>query len=290
MKRILVVADPYGSEQRTVVRAARLAAQMSARLEVVGFVYEHLANLPVEMALGSVEDVKAELIARHSKSIEKALEGAGKHSGHGVQVHWEKRVAERVNMLVAECEYDLVIKGGHRSETLTYTPTDWLLLRTCRVPVLLLSAKQWKKSTNVMAAVDLGTKVRSKLALNFKIVEHAAALAAALDSKLHISYVAPFSKVLRDLGLLSKHQLRREGERRAEKFRASLEERGIAVEAIHVAIGAPEKALISLAAENKAGLVVLGTVGRKKLVGRVLGNTAEQILRLLKADVLAIKP
>jgi universal stress protein E len=45
-----------------------------------------------------------------------------------------------------------------------------------------------------------------------------------------------------------------------------------------------------LAAENKAGLVVLGTVGRKKLVGRVLGNTAEQILRLLKADVLAIKP
>ena len=123
-----------------------------------------------------------------------------------------------------------------------------------------------------------------------QVVERAAAMAEALGSQLHVGYAVPFSKVLRDLGLLDRRQVQREGEQRAERYRATLEQRGIKVEAIHVATGAPEKVLINLAAENKAGLVVLGTVGRKKLVGRVLGNTAEQILRLLKADVLALKP
>jgi len=83
---------------------------------------------------------------------------------------------------------------------------------------------------------------------------------------------------------------KREGERRAEKFQAALEARGIPVAAMHVATGVPEKALVNLAAENRVGLVVLGIVGRRKLAGRVVGNTAEQILRLLKADVLALKP
>lgn len=289
MKKILVIADPHGSKQRAVVRGAELGASLGAKVDVAGFVYEHLANLPVDVDARALNKAQSELVAKQKEAIEKALGGAGK-SVRSIKVYWEKRVADRVIELASEKSYDVVIKGGHRSESLTYTPTDWQLLRSCRVPVLLLSEKHWKKSHNVLAAVDLGTKVRSKFELNYKVVEQAAVMAAALGSKLHVAYAVPFSRVLRDLGLLNRRQVQREGEQRAEKFRASLEERGIAVEAIHVATGAPEKVLINLAAENKAELVVLGTVGRKKLVGRVLGNTAEQILRLLKADVLAIKP
>lgn len=288
MRKILAVADPSGSEQRTVARAADLAARLPARIDVVGFVYEHLANLPVRMDEVALENVQRELVEKHKQQIEKRL--AQSKSKAGVEVYWEKRVADRVNQLVDAGGYEMVVKGGHRSETLVYTPTDWQLLRSCRVPVLLLADKQWKRSKHVMAAVDLGTKVRSKRALNQRVVEEAAAMAAALGSKLHIAYAIPFSPVLRDLGMLDKAELRREGLRLAERFRQTLEERGIAAEAIHVATGAPERALVNLAAKNQIGLVVLGTVGRKRLVGRVIGNTAEQILRLLKADVLAIKP
>lgn len=288
MRKILVVADPSGSEQRTVARAADLATRLPARLDVVGFVYEHLANLPVHMDDAALEQVQKELVEKHRQQIEKRLTQSKCKAG--VKVYWEKRVADRVNQLVEAGGYEMVVKGGHRSETLVYTPTDWQLLRSCRAPVLLLAEKQWKGSKHVMAAVDLGTKVRSKRALNQRIVEEAAALAAALGSKLHIAYAIPFSGVLRDLGMLDKAELRREGLRLAERFRQTVEERGIAAEAIHVATGAPERALVNLAAKNRIGLVVLGTVGRKRLVGRVLGNTAEQILRLLKADVLAIKP
>ncbi|MBU2678056.1 MAG: universal stress protein, partial [Gammaproteobacteria bacterium] len=55
-------------------------------------------------------------------------------------------------------------------------------------------------------------------------------------------------------------------------------------------VGIPEKVLVSIAARHHARLLVLGCIGRKRLAGRVIGNTAEKILRLLKADILAIKP
>ena len=288
MRKILIVADPAGGEQSTVARAADLADRLSARIDVAGFVYEHLANLPVRMSEEALGKAQKELVETHKRQIrEKLAQSKGKA---GVKVYWEKRVADRVNQLVEENDYDMVVKGGHRSETLVYTPTDWQLLRSCRVPVLLLAERQWKGGKHVMAAVDLGTRVRSKQALNLKVVEQAAAIAAALGTKLHIAYAIPFSAVLRDLGMVDTAELRREGLHLAEDFRRKLEKRGISAEAIHVVTGAPEKALVNLAAKNRVGLVVLGTVGRKKLAGRVLGNTAEQILRLLKADVLAIKP
>jgi universal stress protein E len=115
-------------------------------------------------------------------------------------------------------------------------------------------------------------------------------MSAALGCQLHVGYAVPFSAVLRDLDILNVSDLRREGERRAEEFRRSLSQRGITVDGFHVVTGQPEKALVSLAAKKRIGLVVLGCVGRRRLAGRVIGNTAEQILRLLKADVLALKP
>ena len=44
------------------------------------------------------------------------------------------------------------------------------------------------------------------------------------------------------------------------------------------------------AARVGAQIVVMGTVGRKGVKARLLGNTAERVLRHIKTDVLAIKP
>ena len=44
----------------------------------------------------------------------------------------------------------------------------------------------------------------------------------------------------------------------------------------------PENVIPSTAAKYKAGLVVIGTMGRKGIAGKLMGNTAEKILKLLK--------
>jgi universal stress protein E len=191
---------------------------------------------------------------------------------------------------VAKNPVDLVMKGAHRSETIAYTPTDWQLLRRCKSSVMLIAAKRWKKSENVLAAVDLGTRSSSKKKLNNKVVAEASAMAAALGSKLIISYALPISHVLRDLDIIDEYKLKREAQKRLDAYCENLEEEGVPVAANQLVTGAPEKALVNAAAKNRAGLVVLGSVGRKRLAGRVIGNTAEQILRLARADVLAVKP
>ena len=290
MKRILVIADPYDRPQRIIRRATALAAKLGARIDIVGFIYEHIANLPVKIGEYDIESLEGDLVEKHRQQIQKKFDEVAKDVAGSVEVHWEKRVADWVIQRTQEKNYDLVIKGGHRSETFLYTSTDWQLLRGCRTPVLVIADQRWRGGKHVMAAVDLGTSVKSKLALNYKVVEAASLMAKALSCELHIGYVVPFSKVLRDLDMLDKKKLQREGIRLAREFKDSLTERGIAVEDIHVATGRPEKALVNLAAKNRVGTVVMGCVGRAAVSGKVLGNTAEQILRLVKADVLAIKP
>lgn len=292
MRRVLVIADPHGETQHTIRRAVALAARLDARLDVVGFVYEHLGNLPGDFDDQQLATLRTKLVNQHLSDVDKAVKKAvgERPLRTTVEVHWEKRVGDWVNRSLKQQLYDLVIKGAHRSETLAYTSTDWQLLRGSPAAVLLLAEKRWKKGAHVMAAIDLGTRSRSKMKLNYKVVESAYAMSEALRCRLHVAYAIPFSVVLRDLDMLDKERLRSEGKKRAERFRQSLADRGIEVEKIHVRTGAPEKVLVSQAASLQARLVVLGCVGRKNLAGRVIGNTAEKILRLLKADVMAIKP
>jgi universal stress protein E len=293
VKKILVVADRLGGDQRVVARGIELARKTRAELLIVGFVYEHIANLPIDDIENFEAKVRAELLEAHRKQLLKKyreLSGEGRSPAHSVELHWEKRVADWVIDRVAKDGFDLVMKRVHRSETLTYTPTDWQLLRSCPCPVLLVADKLWKRGKNVLAAVDLGTRRRGKKALNTKVAEQASALATALECKLIVSYALPVSRVLRDLGVIDEKKLRRNAQERLTRFCESLEAREIIVDEQRLVTGPPEKALINSAARSRAGLLVLGCVGRKRLAGRVIGNTAEQILHLTNIDVLAIKP
>ena len=293
MKKILVIADPLGGDQRVIARAVEFARESGAELLIVGFVYEHIANLPVDDIESVEPKVREELLSAHRKQLLKKyreFKGKGASLPHTIEVHWEKRVAEWVIDRAAKDNFDLVIKRVHRSETFTYTPTDWQLLRGCRSSVLLIADKHWKRSKNVLAAVDLGTRGRGKKALNIKVVEEANALAKLLNCKLVVSYALPVSRVLRDLDVIDEKKMRRKAQDRLAKFCESLEERGITIDDQRLVTGPPEKALVNAAARSRAGLLVLGCVGRKRLAGRVIGNTAEQILRLANVDLLAIKP
>jgi universal stress protein E len=292
VKKILIIADQLGGDQRVIARGIELAQKTGAELVIVGFVYEHVANLPIDDLRNFEAKVKGELLEAHRKHLLKKyreLHGKGKSPAHSVEVHWEKRVAEWVIDRVAKDGFDLVMKRVHRSKTLTYTPTDWQLLRGCACSIFLIADKRWKRSNNVLAAVDLGTRGRGKKALNMQVVEEASALAGVLESKLVVSYALPVSRVLRDLDIIDEKKMRRQAQERLSKFCESLEAREIVVDEQRLVTGPPEKALINAAARSRAGLLVVGCVGRKRLAGRVIGNTAEQILRVANVDILAIK-
>ena len=45
-----------------------------------------------------------------------------------------------------------------------------------------------------------------------------------------------------------------------------------------------------MTADSDSTIVVIGSVGRKGLIGQLIGNTAEKVLKLLKTDVLILSP
>jgi universal stress protein E len=59
---------------------------------------------------------------------------------------------------------------------------------------------------------------------------------------------------------------------------------------IHFMAGPASKVIPSTASKYSAGLVIIGSIRRKGLKAKVMGNTAESVLALLKTDILVIQP
>ena len=55
-------------------------------------------------------------------------------------------------------------------------------------------------------------------------------------------------------------------------------------------LGPVEKVIASQAASKRAQMVVMGTVGRRGVKARLVGNTAEKVLKHLNTDIIALKP
>jgi len=132
--------------------------------------------------------------------------------------------------------------------------------------ILVVADRLGEQQRIIARAVELASRVGAKQALNYEIVERAAALSGALGCQLHIGYAVPFSAALQDLDIISVSSLRREGVQRAEEFGRSLAQRGITVDGLHVVTGKPEKALVSLAAKKAADVLAIKPRGLRASV------------------------
>ncbi len=292
LDNILVIADQDDPRQFAARAAIELLPAATGRLHVVGFVHEHAAAEPGVLSATAAATLQRALLADKRRwlkgSVAKLLPGGGRSR---IEVAWAADIVDWVVDAVARDGIDLVVKAGHRSENLFYTPTDWQLLRRCPVPVLIADNRQRKKSQRILAAIDAGSTDPVQVGLNRKVLSAAADLGAALGARVHVAYVIPVSTVARDLDLIDIEALER---RTRAKLGASLAalagEHGIPAENIVIKAGPPDRLLPSIAAKLKADMVVMGTVGRTGAAGKLLGNTAEQVLHRLRTSMLALRP
>lgn len=287
MSKIFVVADLSDNKQVAITRACELAQKTNSELHVVYFCYQSLRFIQDDS-----QNIQQTLIDTITLEAETSLDKmVPEEVNYSFEVVWEKHIYQWINTYAKEHSPSMVVKTAHRSETFLYTSTDWQLLRECSAPVFIVSDNKWRKSPNVLAAIDLETKSKSKQALNHQILKAAKAFSQTNESELFVCYTVPFSKVLRDLGIHFKDELENGAAKTLKpKIEKLAAEYDIPLANFTIKAGEPEKVIPSIAAKQKAGLVVIGTVGRKGLKAKVLGNTAEKILNLLKSDVLALKP
>ncbi|WP_018692227.1 universal stress protein [Algicola sagamiensis] len=287
MQHILVIADEIDHNPIAIQHAEQLALAYQVPIHVVFFCYARLrewgsnAAAIKEQVLKGLEDKSSEIL---TKTITKDIKVTH-------ELVWEKHIHNWVNHYVDIHDVSMVVKTGHRSESMTYTPTDWHLLRECGAPVFIAVEEQWRKAKHVMAAIDLETTNKEKEGLNQKILTEAQQIAKVLGVDLHACYTITVPRLLRDLGIVYPDEKEREVKQEIQpKLEAISKEFGIDMANFHITVGEPDKVLLSNAAKHKIGILVLGMMGRRGLEGSVIGNTAEEILGLLKTDILAIKP
>ncbi len=200
-------------------------------------------------------------------------------------------IAEWTSQTVASRAIALVIKTGDYSRKVFHTPTDWKLIRQLTCPLLICSPKKWKSKPCILATVDVASRNALQQTINGKVLDMAQQLAVAGHSKLHVAYTIAIAKALDALVITEPPEvMRKKGVAATKKLHNLLEQHGTSADAAHVTAGDPVKEIASIAKKIKAELVIMGSVGRKGVKGKLLGNTAENIIKNLRTDLLIIKP
>ncbi len=292
LDRILAVADQEDARQPAVRAALELLSAAPGQLQVAGFVYEHAAAEPGVLSASAAATLRRALLAAKRRWLKQCV-GALLPEGTRARIEavWTADLVDWVVEAVRREDIDLVVKAGRRSESLFHTPSDWQLLRRCPAPVLITGPKPRAKLCRILATVDAGSADPIQLGLDRKVLGAAAGLAAALGARVHAAYVVPVSTIARDLDLIDVAALQRRTRARLGAPLAALAaEYGIPAERVIIEAGPPERLLPRIAARLKADLVVMGTVGRSGARGKLLGNTAEQVLQRLHTNLLALRP
>lgn len=301
IRKILVaVKDPAARVLPAVDKAAQLARAFDASIELYHSITERVLADPYADYLNRLADFERETEQRYTLELESLAEKLCKQ---GLKAHasadWDYPAAEAlvrrgrredVDLIVAECH-----AGARRAAPWLLHLTDWELVKTSPVPLLLVkNASPWKKPV-ILAALDPAHTQAKKAGLDAEILQVASQFSETLDGSLEVmhSFEPLPAYVLMGLGASGTmpSEITTELEERATKLlQDALKGSGQTRAPRHIVPANPKDAIPQVARDTGCAIVVMGAVSRSGLKRVFIGNTAERVLDDLPCDVLVVKP
>jgi len=203
--------------------------------------------------------------------------------------------AEIIKM-VMQGNYDLVIKASSSPANLEehlLGSTDMHLLRKCPSPVWIDRPGKAIPYQQILAAVDpLGDAGAAN-----NIMQLATSLAAREKAQLQVVHAWQFygeSMIRNGRAKLSIAEadalVDGEYKRRVDKLNTLLKNYGLSTDDDNVHLVKDQAVPGILQASESADLIVMGTIGRVGVPGFFIGNTAEEVMQMTQASILAVKP
>jgi universal stress protein E len=299
IRRILVaIKDPDAMVLPAFSKAVQLARAFGASLEIY-----HAIATPVytsfELTEQSLREMTESRIASCRWRLATLAAGAREQQLQvNTTVDWDFPPHEAIVRRAHLCHADLIVAECHEGRRLApwlVHLTDWELLRTSHVPVLLVRSKQPYEHPIVLAAVD-PTHTHAKPAnLDTEILAAGARFTRALSGSLHALHAyfpvpldVPTSALRSDASAARLYKEVRSRARAA--FDRTMRQARIPRARRHLVDSNPVDAIPDTAREVGADLVVMGAVSRSGLKRVFIGNTAERTLGAIHCDVLVVKP
>ena len=320
MSNFLVVADPleYVEEedgeasgqklfpQPAFAKAIELAAKGDT-VEVLIVIYESLLDLDISEAddsdglginfQGSVRDLLVENEERKwQRYLEQFWPDTDLDFNLLVHVAWGKNLFEIIVERVEELQCELIIKSGHRTETLFHTPTDWLLFRDAPVPVLSVCVDtkhkpKGKEKTVIITALDLLSQNPDKRWLNQQLVVHASDLARLMGADLHFCVAIDIPGLVKDLELIDVNgHLKTQEELIQKEAKVLFNTLNLPLKKdnLHIREGSPHGVINYYSRLLNVSCIVVGSMGNRGVKGKLIGNTAERVVHLANRDLMVV--
>jgi universal stress protein E len=276
---ILVAIDRGEDARIAIAKAGMLAQRLGARVELFlcdaecAFALKH-----VYTSRGTTAAREASLAESRRYLVELRNSVLPSDVTCDIEVACESPLYESIVHKVQRSRPDLVIRAlqGHTSSGLCLGGTNWALIRTCPVPVMLVGTRSWGRTPRIAAAVDISSVELPELTR--AILEAAQYVASRTTGVLDVIHSANGNQpadrgAQATTGLLSK---------RAQEARVTAQ--------LHVAIGDPARTLPALVAERRYDLLVVGTLSHRKGPDAVVGTLTGRLLEMAGCDLLLVKP
>jgi nucleotide-binding universal stress UspA family protein len=284
--RLLCATDLSSRADRAIRRAGRLTRDFQAELVLLSVVDDDQPARLIESGRREVGALLAEL-------------SGAMHELQGLSPRLRVEVGDAfdtiINVAEAECA-DLVVMGEHRKRLLRDVVVGTTIERVMRLgqrPVLMVNAPSERPYQRVLATLDMSEPSAHAL----RTANRLGLLRRAELIIFHSFEPVPGrgSLMLADASheAIQDHMRQATAERRAELtdfLRQQDLVAGSALPRMVLEEGPPASALRRAVAQLLPDLVVLGTRGHGALGRLVLGSFAEETLRSLDCDVLAVPP
>lgn len=290
LKRLLAATDLSAPARRAAERAARLAKESGAALDLV-----HVANLgPLEklqrLVAGVPEDLERRMLDAARKEVHELAAALRQEHGFAVGVHVTAgpaptEIAKQAAMVSA----DLVILGARGTNFMRHlmlgSTAERMLSSTAR-PMLVVKQVAHERYRSVLVPVDFSVCSLSALTIA-RVVAPNAVIA------LFHAYEVPFESRMRfagvDEGVIDRYRAAARQEA-LQKLEALCDEAGLPPHSARLTAveGDPAPSILRQEQERDCDLIVMGKRGAGTIEELLLGSVTRQVLVQSQADVLVV--
>jgi universal stress protein E len=277
---LFVVMDPTSQHQPALVKALLIAKLGGCELHAFLCIHKDMKE---SGAYASRKDFKRKTLAQASDWLEDLMETCRlSEVPYTTEVVWNNNWVECLVRSIGKSRCELVIKSSYhhgKGRRFFSKTADYYLMHHCVRPILFAHQIQEWKSDRIMACLDLESGDPDHARLNDVILRTTRAFSETVGMDMYIACARVRALNTDHLALKAHREV--DAAQLGELYE-------LATERVLLRQGSTVETLQAFCEETDPAIVVIGSLARRGISGKLIGNTAEKLLDIVVADLLIV--